>query len=598
MVVKILRKFNSRKPYYESDTDFTTNTPSYYMDLARKNKLIKVLAEKIGFYDEELAKRFEEWDLLISKFPENVENLLIEWLDNGTLQEIINVNIFRDLNNKIDSLRVEFDDHLTGDFKDLETAFNNHLINFVNFYNETNDKFTSLENDLDETNNELDNTKNDLTSFKNTTNQELNILKKSVPKDHYNSSAFNSLQEAVYAAENGVLHVDKGTYLIDEPIKIRSNTVIIAYGCIFRRNSDINIMFINDSNGSKGGYTANNNITILGGTFDGAGGSFIDECTIMAFGHASDITIEDCTFKNLVNWHMVEYNAVNNGKVLNCKFENYGSSTKGTEMLQIDIAKGSGMFPWFGPYDDTTCNNILVKGCEFVDGVRGVGTHTTSENKEHTRISIINNSFINFSKEAIFGLDWAFTKIHSNHMSNVFKGIYLDVKSRDVYNHSILDNYLSGKRNDPDSRGIQVKGTNGGNGIRAGTIRNNRVKRFGGHGIGVDFCDLWTITGNDVDTCGKAGIIIWGSTTVLVTDNVSRWNNVLGAGGSANEVDISVSATGASNVTLLGNYVETIRSSNLAKKVLISNNIVINSLINASTESKSVNNMVNGVFVE
>jgi len=85
---------HSRRPYYNDESDYVTNSPSYYDDLARKQRLIQYLAEKVGMYDKELEKRFKEWDELISKFPENVENLLIEWMEDGTLDKIINENIF------------------------------------------------------------------------------------------------------------------------------------------------------------------------------------------------------------------------------------------------------------------------------------------------------------------------------------------------------------------------------------------------------------------------------------------------------------------------------------------------------------------------
>lgn len=85
----MVRRFNSRVPMYPDDADYTTNAPSYYDDLARKNKLIKVLAEKIGHYDEELAKRFKEWDKLIEELPDELKRMLQEWFDDGTLAEIL-----------------------------------------------------------------------------------------------------------------------------------------------------------------------------------------------------------------------------------------------------------------------------------------------------------------------------------------------------------------------------------------------------------------------------------------------------------------------------------------------------------------------------
>ena len=82
------------RPRYESDADYTTNAPSYYDELARKNKLIEALAKKIWEYDKELAKRFAEWDKNLEDFPDDVKALLNEWIDDGTFAEIINEEIF------------------------------------------------------------------------------------------------------------------------------------------------------------------------------------------------------------------------------------------------------------------------------------------------------------------------------------------------------------------------------------------------------------------------------------------------------------------------------------------------------------------------
>lgn len=100
-----VRQDRQSYPFYTDNADYNTNSKSYYDDLARKNKLIEILAKRIWEYDEELAKRFEEWDKNLEEFPEDVEKLLIEWLENGTLEDIINDNIFNNLNNKIDGIK-------------------------------------------------------------------------------------------------------------------------------------------------------------------------------------------------------------------------------------------------------------------------------------------------------------------------------------------------------------------------------------------------------------------------------------------------------------------------------------------------------------
>lgn len=91
-----------RYPRYPSDEDYNTNSPDFYNYLARFNKLMKILAEKIYDYDKELAKRFEEWDKNLEELPEDLKRMLEEWMKDGTLDHIINENIFNLLNSKID----------------------------------------------------------------------------------------------------------------------------------------------------------------------------------------------------------------------------------------------------------------------------------------------------------------------------------------------------------------------------------------------------------------------------------------------------------------------------------------------------------------
>lgn len=94
----------SYPPFYSNHADYNTNAKSYYDDLGRKASLFEELANRIWYYDEELAKRFEEWDKLIEHFPEDVKALLEKWLQDGTLADIINEEIFKDLNDLISAL--------------------------------------------------------------------------------------------------------------------------------------------------------------------------------------------------------------------------------------------------------------------------------------------------------------------------------------------------------------------------------------------------------------------------------------------------------------------------------------------------------------
>ena len=51
--------YNSRRPYYNDDSDYTTNAPSYYDDLARTQELIKTLANRIWEYDQVLYEKLK-----------------------------------------------------------------------------------------------------------------------------------------------------------------------------------------------------------------------------------------------------------------------------------------------------------------------------------------------------------------------------------------------------------------------------------------------------------------------------------------------------------------------------------------------------------
>ena len=136
-------KTNTVNPIYDHRANFQTNSPSFYEYLAKHNHLIKILAKRIYDYDKELAKRFEEWnrevekwnneidkrmedwDNLIKKFPKNVEDLLIQWLQDGTLEHLIN-------NVLMSKMKEEFEQKETNKIIKNITSYPNIQLNTVN----------------------------------------------------------------------------------------------------------------------------------------------------------------------------------------------------------------------------------------------------------------------------------------------------------------------------------------------------------------------------------------------------------------------------------------------------------------------------------
>lgn len=65
-----MNKFNSRKPRYNDDSDYKTNAPSYYDDLARKQGLIKELSHRVWEYDQILYAKLKEVEETLTKYAD------------------------------------------------------------------------------------------------------------------------------------------------------------------------------------------------------------------------------------------------------------------------------------------------------------------------------------------------------------------------------------------------------------------------------------------------------------------------------------------------------------------------------------------------
>lgn len=135
---------NKRFPKYPDDVDYTTNSSSYYDDLARKQKLIQLLAEKIWDYDERLDKRLEDlenvlqdylaqWDERIENLDDEVSHIFVTWLEDGTLEQIINHDV---LGNKADKSYV---DELQDVTNYHLTSISTHISQFPRLEGETTD---------------------------------------------------------------------------------------------------------------------------------------------------------------------------------------------------------------------------------------------------------------------------------------------------------------------------------------------------------------------------------------------------------------------------------------------------------------------------
>ena len=61
------------EPWYNDKADYNTNAPSYYDDLARKQGLIKELANRIWEYDQILAEKLKEVEDTLQHYTDIID---------------------------------------------------------------------------------------------------------------------------------------------------------------------------------------------------------------------------------------------------------------------------------------------------------------------------------------------------------------------------------------------------------------------------------------------------------------------------------------------------------------------------------------------
>lgn len=373
-------------PFYNDNANYNTNSKSFYDYLARLSSLFQTLATRIWDYDEELAQRFEEWDKLIEKFPENVEKLLIEWLEDGTLEHIINVNIFKDLNKKIDDLTDKYN-----------KKFNRFIINI----------------------------------------------------DEFDGSDCEKINKALIMAHvvgGATVFVPARTYkLTCELVMYENTTLYCEKGAVLERHHT-GYMLLNGVRGARySQYNGNGNIAIINGVWDGKAQLELGgKGSNIAIAHADGVHIEGVEVIN-ANSHSIELNSSRHVVIENSKFLGQLGSLTFVEAIQLDLSTEGG-FGAFGEFDNTPCENVTIQNNVFGASkelpavTRGIGTHSTRIGVLFNDIKVLNNEFINLRDFAIQFLCYKDSVIEGNMFYGCTGGVILYSSNPDNANH-ILDKY-------------------------------------------------------------------------------------------------------------------------------------------------------------
>ncbi len=229
--------------------------------------------------------------------------------------------------------------------------------------------------------------------------------------------------------------VPRGSYQLSKTIKIYSNTHLFLDGVSLKRCFSKGAMLkCGSKKYSKPGYDAYQNISITGGTFDGncANGPYAyssNTFSMLRFGHARNISLNNITVCNNTGSHHIELGGVDGASITNCNFYGYrqadnSNKTKAKEAIQIDIIHNSDVFPSYAPYDDTPCQNISITGCTFKNLSRGIGTHNAVIGIYYNGISITHNTFEDIQDQAILASSFKNSTIIDNTISSVGCGIH------------------------------------------------------------------------------------------------------------------------------------------------------------------------------
>lgn len=396
--------------------------------------------------------------------------------------------------------------------------------------------------------------------------------------------------------------IKAGTYSPTSSIELPAYTHIAPLGngnVIFNcNNSSVNNIFRNKLDGTETEYNGAGNITIEGITFNGV--NTTNTMTLIAFAHAENCRVVNCTFKNFNTWHNIEFNGCKYCYADRCTFLNYGLTSGGnpTEVVQVDYCGSSAQYPWTCKYDNTGCDHIYIRQCEFRDVVGAcLGNHTFTGSVRQNNIYFEDNYIVNADYGVFIG-DANNVFIRKNKTEHV--RMFVELKEgcgQGLFNWYLEDNDVNLVKGgtfhgtemgvNAEGRFCRLEATNSStkaciNGL---VITNNHIDEANTHGI--TFTANFVVCNNNfVRGCGKIGIFAYGCSQGTIMNNVIADCGTSGAGNRNFSIGIGDSEFGVwrincgnnicYDIALFGGVGSTYVHDNIAKIIAINNPSFIN----------------------
>ena len=297
-------------------------------------------------------------------------------------------------------------------------------------------------------------------------------------------------------------------------------------------NNSVNNIFRNELDGTEEGYEGTSHITIEGITFDGV--NTVNPITPVAFAHAVDCKVINCTFKNFNTWHNIEFNGCSYCYADRCKFLNYGLTSGGnpTEVVQIDYCGSSDQYPWNCNYDNTSCDHIYVRNCDFRDIIGAcLGNHAFNSSLRHSNIYFENNYIVNADYGVFIGdANNVYIRYNKTEKVRMFTELkegsgeslsnwYIEQNDVDLVQGGTFHGVEMGVNT--EGRFCRLEATNPSirNCINGLFINNNHVNNANTHGITFT-ANFVECNNNFVRGCGKIGIFAYGGSQAVIMNNV------------------------------------------------------------------------------
>lgn len=472
---------------------------------------------------------------------QEVVTLLGQWKDDGTLAELISEQILTEIkqniaNNQsaITQLQAK-DTELEGsinELKEKDTSLDGE-ISIINGDIEAlqqkdtehdssiqslGERITTNEGSISTLNNEVEQLQAKDLSLENGLNELKNSSVIKVVKNE------TELREAL--GKHNTIICDFATLDLTQAVEVPSNTRLVSFVNTVVKNSTGNLdnLMRNKSNGG-GGYTGSKNIIIDGFVFDGLDRE-TTALTLLGIGHAQNVEITNCSFKDHHIWHMIELNACKNATIKYNSFTNYGTRGSGaSEVIQLDGAFEITVFPWFGPYDKTMCSNIFIEENDFsnigliTNQIACIGNHWYEVGYTTMHVRVRDNRGSNVAWFVKFN-DYNDLIIENNYIYNIgifsyFRGQQNVTTRLTLHNNSVYgwDGFTG------EQRLVMIENNTNSPKCERVTITNNKISNMATHAIGITADDV-VISENTIRGVQKVGIYMYGGDRWSVNNNV------------------------------------------------------------------------------